>query len=372
MCVCVYVTCVCVAQAAISTWGSEEEDADLQVFFRKVNDVQDQWFAIQAAYVEHYEQHVAMWETILHEVKTLDPLTKSLGAAESKLEKRRKALEKAKAKVDFEAKRGQLEADVDEAEAQLEQAIRERDTRSDEISAFKKDKFAASYSTLTNALITKHETGSSVKLEILEACGRLDERFASSARDQRPPQLSIVSGASGGASGVSSPSPVMTPRSVSGESGDEPSPASPTSYAPADRNDVGSGDGGDSSDEEGDPACALSDADEPELSESAVATPAASDVGIDLGGVATDASGVESGDGAMDGGGAPVEDKEPVQARVRALYDYTAEEESDLSFKAGDIINVAGKDPDGWWLGEKDGVEGLIPSNYVVEVDPDE
>merc|ERR1711916_326475 len=157
------------AQAAISTWGSEEEDADLQVFFRKVNDVQDQWFAIQAAYVEHYEQHVAMWETILHEVKTLDPLTKSLGAAESKLEKRRKALEKAKAMVQFEA-------DVDEAEAQLEQAIRERDTRTDEISAFKKDKFAASYSTLTNALITKHETGSSVKLEILEACRRASVR----------------------------------------------------------------------------------------------------------------------------------------------------------------------------------------------------
>jgi hypothetical protein len=34
---------------------------------------------------------------------------------------------------------------------------------------------------------------------------------------------------------------------------------------------------------------------------------------------------------------------------VVALYDYTADEEGELTFAEGDIIFVITKDPSGWW-----------------------
>jgi hypothetical protein len=34
---------------------------------------------------------------------------------------------------------------------------------------------------------------------------------------------------------------------------------------------------------------------------------------------------------------------------VVALYDYTADEEGELTFKEGDIIHIVAKDPSGWW-----------------------
>merc|ERR1712126_123626 len=50
---------------------------------------------------------------------------------------------------------------------------------------------------------------------------------------------------------------------------------------------------------------------------------------------------------------------------MRALYDYTGEEEDELSFNAGDILYVVdSSDPD-WWRARCKGQEGLIPSNMV-------
>ena len=65
-----------------------------------------------------------------------------------------------------------------------------------------------------------------------------------------------------------------------------------------------------------------------------------------------------------------------IQNRVfhRALYDYDAEDEDELTFKAGDQIDVLSKDSevsgdDGWWVGRVNGKGkiGLFPSNYVVD-----
>jgi len=52
--------------------------------------------------------------------------------------------------------------------------------------------------------------------------------------------------------------------------------------------------------------------------------------------------------------------------QARAVYDYAAETETDLSFYAGDIINILeDSDPSGWWKGEINGAEGYFPSNFV-------
>lgn len=55
---------------------------------------------------------------------------------------------------------------------------------------------------------------------------------------------------------------------------------------------------------------------------------------------------------------------------VEALYDYSADEENELSIKAGDRIVLVQDDTDGsgWTEGELEGQRGLFPSSYVKKV----
>lgn len=50
-----------------------------------------------------------------------------------------------------------------------------------------------------------------------------------------------------------------------------------------------------------------------------------------------------------------------------ALYDYTAQAEGDLTFKAGDKIDVITRtdEENDWWTGKLNGVQGVFPGNYV-------
>lgn len=54
---------------------------------------------------------------------------------------------------------------------------------------------------------------------------------------------------------------------------------------------------------------------------------------------------------------------------VVALYDYTATADGDLTFKAGDKIEVLKRTPstEDWWTGRLNGIEGVFPGNYVRE-----
>jgi len=54
---------------------------------------------------------------------------------------------------------------------------------------------------------------------------------------------------------------------------------------------------------------------------------------------------------------------------VRALYNYDATEDNELSFKANDRITVIQKDDSGWWHGELNGQIGIFPSNFVESGD---
>ncbi|XP_042552691.1 intersectin-2 isoform X2 [Dipodomys spectabilis] len=51
--------------------------------------------------------------------------------------------------------------------------------------------------------------------------------------------------------------------------------------------------------------------------------------------------------------------------QVIAMYDYVANNEDELNFSKGQLINVMSKDDPDWWQGEINGVTGLFPSNYV-------
>uniref|UniRef100_A0A8C9WUD9 Intersectin-1 n=1 Tax=Scleropages formosus TaxID=113540 RepID=A0A8C9WUD9_SCLFO len=59
--------------------------------------------------------------------------------------------------------------------------------------------------------------------------------------------------------------------------------------------------------------------------------------------------------------------------QVIGMYDYTAQNDDELAFSKGQIINVLSKEDPDWWKGELNGAVGLFPSNYVkltTDTDP--
>uniref|UniRef100_H3AP46 Intersectin 1 (SH3 domain protein) n=1 Tax=Latimeria chalumnae TaxID=7897 RepID=H3AP46_LATCH len=64
---------------------------------------------------------------------------------------------------------------------------------------------------------------------------------------------------------------------------------------------------------------------------------------------------------------------EPPICQVIGMYDYMAQNDDELAFAKGQIINVLNKDDPDWWKGELNGLTGLFPSNYVkltTDMDP--
>eukprot|EP01114_Cavostelium_apophysatum_P020835 TRINITY_DN7092_c0_g2_i1.p1 TRINITY_DN7092_c0_g2~~TRINITY_DN7092_c0_g2_i1.p1 ORF type:complete len:466 (+),score=170.66 TRINITY_DN7092_c0_g2_i1:344-1741(+) len=61
----------------------------------------------------------------------------------------------------------------------------------------------------------------------------------------------------------------------------------------------------------------------------------------------------------------PSAGKKEGEKRAKALFDYDAEEENELSFKENDVITVARIDESGWWEGTCGGRFGMFPGNYV-------
>lgn len=53
---------------------------------------------------------------------------------------------------------------------------------------------------------------------------------------------------------------------------------------------------------------------------------------------------------------------------VKALFDHEGEDEDELTFSTGDVIEVIDQSDEGWWRGRFNGSEGLFPANYVEKL----
>ncbi|KAG8136549.1 hypothetical protein E2320_005121 [Naja naja] len=63
----------------------------------------------------------------------------------------------------------------------------------------------------------------------------------------------------------------------------------------------------------------------------------------------------------------------PSVCQVIGMYEYIAQNDDELAFNKGQIINVLNKEDPDWWKGEVNGHVGLFPSNYVkltTDMDP--
>ncbi|KAM9985975.1 hypothetical protein ACTFIZ_004253 [Dictyostelium cf. discoideum] len=57
---------------------------------------------------------------------------------------------------------------------------------------------------------------------------------------------------------------------------------------------------------------------------------------------------------------------------VRALYDYDAADDTEISFKENDVICITQDFEDGWWNGDLNGNVGRVPANYFEYLNQDQ
>ena len=54
----------------------------------------------------------------------------------------------------------------------------------------------------------------------------------------------------------------------------------------------------------------------------------------------------------------------------RAAFDYDAQGDQEISFKAGDHVKLIYHEDDTWWCGEVQGKRGMFPKDFVEEINP--
>ncbi|TNN52856.1 Growth factor receptor-bound protein 2 [Liparis tanakae] len=64
----------------------------------------------------------------------------------------------------------------------------------------------------------------------------------------------------------------------------------------------------------------------------------------------------------------PPQQRAPPAQQVKALYDFRAEEDDELGFSAGDVIELLDRSDASWWKGRLRGKSGLFPANYTMRL----
>ena len=58
--------------------------------------------------------------------------------------------------------------------------------------------------------------------------------------------------------------------------------------------------------------------------------------------------------------------------RAKVAYNYTAENEDELSLAVGDIVEIVRDEEEGFWYGRVNGKDGLIPYNFEELIEEEE
>ena len=64
-----------------------------------------------------------------------------------------------------------------------------------------------------------------------------------------------------------------------------------------------------------------------------------------------------------------MEEEVLVMAIAKGTYEYVASNETELSFKEGEIMNITDQDDSGWWFAEIGERSGFVPKNYLEVVE---
>merc|ERR1740124_1293915 len=54
--------------------------------------------------------------------------------------------------------------------------------------------------------------------------------------------------------------------------------------------------------------------------------------------------------------------------RVKAVYDYEAQDLDEISLTEGEVLELVKEDESGWWTGRAKGKEGYFPGSYVEKI----
>jgi len=58
--------------------------------------------------------------------------------------------------------------------------------------------------------------------------------------------------------------------------------------------------------------------------------------------------------------------------KAQATFTYEAEEEDELGFHEGDVIEITKEDASGWWEGTLNGKSGMFPAVYVTVIETED
>ncbi|KNC49891.1 uncharacterized protein AMSG_06188 [Thecamonas trahens ATCC 50062] len=352
-------------------WGDTTESSTLLAYAQMESQADAQWADALAEYGEARGQYAAVWAEVLEKERARDSAKKALAKAEANLESAQSKLAKAQGKANFEAKRSQLEEGVSLAEADLRSARELAEQLTDECESFTSRELIKATRANAAATLALCKLGTRVYSDLHARCEELD----GTGGGRKYARTAVASAADAAIDMFDEDNTAALHATTASGAGLNPFDTEEASTVPV------------ASAPPAEPAPAADDnpfADDPFADEPvhAAAAPAAAAAAAP----ATAAAPAAAADGNPFGDDIPddepaaaaaaaAESKPPtddtasdettVVARARAIADFAGDNEGELPFAQGDMLEITDLMDGVWYYGRNGEVYGEIPSNFV-------